>query len=220
MDILEAIRDRHSTRAFLDKPVGIETVQAILDIAKYAPSGANTQPWFVVAVTGEIKQKIGHAIIKAREANTSENPDYNYYPTHWRDPYKTRRKTCGLALYSALHIDYEDKAKRKEAWYRNYYFFNAPVGLLFFMDKDLEKGSFMDMGMFMQNVMLAAKGFGLDTCPEASLAEYPDIVRNIVGVSNEKLLLAGLALGYKDSHHPVNQYQTERDPRFIKFLGF
>lgn len=222
MDILKAIRDRHSTRAFLNTQVNQETIQSILETAKYAPSGANTQPWNVVSVTGEWIQKIGNAIVEAKEALIPENPDYYYYPRHWRDPYKKRRKDCGLALYSAINVAYEDKAKRKEAWYRNYYFFNAPVGLLFFIDQDLEKGSWMDMGMFIQNVMLAAKAFGLDTCPQASLAEYPDIVRKILGVPSEKLLLAGMALGYKDEKQPINQYHTEREPvrSFSQFFGF
>lgn len=222
MDILEAIKDRHSTRAFLKTPVSQETIQAILEVAKYAPSGANIQPWFVVAITGEFQQKIGQAITKAREAQAPENPDYQYYPTLWRDPYKKRRQACGLALYSALQIPYGDKAKRKEVWDQNYYFFGAPAGLLFFIDRDLEKGSWMDMGMFIQNVMLAARGLGLDTCPQASLAEYPDIVRNIVGIPAEKVLLCGMALGYKDKLQPVNQYQTDREPlsNFTQFLGF
>ncbi len=222
MEILEAIQNRHSTRAFLKTKVSRETIQNILEIAKFAPSGANTQPWFVIAVTGDIQQKIGQAIIHARESQIPENPDYHYYPTQWRDPYKTRRKDCGLALYSALHIAYEDKEKRKEAWYRNYYFFGAPAGLLFFLDRDLEKGSWIDMGMFIQNVMLAARGFGLDTCPQASLAEYPDLVRGILGMPPEKLLLCGMALGYKDKQQPVNRYQTERETAatFSQFFGF
>lgn len=222
MDVLEAIKERHSTRAFLNTQVSQETIQSILEIAKFAPSGANIQPWFVVAITGALQQQIGDAILKARQNKIPENPDYQYYPTQWRDPYKKRRQACGLALYSALNIAYGDKEKRQEAWNRNYYFFGAPVGLLFFMDRDLEKGSWMDMGMFIQNVMLAARGFGLDTCPQASLAEFPDIVRRIVAVPSEKVLLCGMALGYQDKTVPVNQYRTQRESvsDFSQFLGF
>lgn len=222
MNVFEAITDRHSTRAFLNTPVPESTIHSILDIAKFAPSGANIQPWLVVAVAGSIIQKIGQTITDAKEAKIPENPDYQYYPKNWRDPYKKRRKDCGLALYSALQIAYGDQEKRKEAWYRNYYFFGAPAGLLFFMDRDLDAGSFMDMGMFIQNVMLAARGFGLDTCPQASLAEYPDLIRKIVGLPKEKLLLCGMALGYKDKEQAVNQYQTERElaSTFSQFLGF
>ena len=222
MDVLEAIPGRKSTRAFLNKPVNLQSIQTILDVARFAPSGVNTQPWHVIAVTNEYITQIGDRITEARDAGIPENPDYQYYPTTWLEPYKSRRKACGLALYSAINIDIEETEKRKAQWYLNYYFFGAPVGLLFFLDAALEKGSWVDMGMFIQNVMLAARGLGLETCPEASLAEYPDIVRNIVGVSKDKFLICGMAVGYADYSHPINQYRTTREPvgSFTHFLGF
>jgi len=221
LNVLEAIKGRHSARAFLNLSVDKKSITTILEVARFAPSGVNTQPWEVVVVQGNYIQQIGDAIIAAREAGTPENPDYHYYPTEWIEPYKSRRKACGLALYSSINITLQDKEKRKEAWYRNYYFFGAPIGLLFFLETKLEKGSWIDMGMFIQNVMLAARGIGLETCPQASLAEYPDIVRGIVGVSKEKALLCGMALGYEDQNHPINQYRTEREPveKFTTFLG-
>lgn len=220
MEVSEAIKNRHSCRAFLDKPVKQEIILQILEIARFAPSGVNTQPWQVSVVSGSIKQKIGEAIIREREAGVPENPDYHYYPTEWREPYKTRRKACGLALYSSIQIALEEKEKRKAAWYRNYFFFGAPVGLLFFLDKDLEKGSWVDMGMFIQNVMLAARGLGLETCPQAAMAEYPDIVRGLLQIPSEKALLCGMALGYEDLNHPINQYRTTREPinSFTRFF--
>ncbi len=215
LDILVAIEGRHSTRAFLKKPISEQTIESILSSARYAPSGVNTQPWQVVVLQGALKEKIGNAIIEARDAGIQENPDYAYYPSQWREPYKSRRKACGLALYSALHIDKEDTEKRKVAWYRNYHFFEAPVGLLFFIDKDLEKGSWLDMGMFIQNVMLAAKAYGLGTCPQAALAEYPDIVRSFLAkntsITNQHALICGMALGFADNTHPINQYRTTRE---------
>ena len=222
MDVITAIRERHSTRAFLDKPVTLESVEQILDAARFAASGVNSQPWQVVVVTGQLIQRIGDVIVEAREHAIPENPDYYYYPREWREPYKSRRKACGLALYSSIGIGLEDKDKRKTAWYRNYYFFGAPVGLLFFLDRFLEKGSWVDMGLFIQNVMLAARGLGLETCPEASLAEYPDRVRDIVGISQDKALVCGMALGYEDKSQPINQYRTSREPvqSFTQFLGF
>lgn len=210
LNVLEAIQGRHSTRAFLETPVSKNMIEQILNIARFAPSGVNTQPWKVVVVTKNYQQKIGASIIQARESNILENPDYHYYPTEWFEPYKSRRKACGLALYSSINISLEEKEKRKIAWYRNYYFFGAPVGLLFFIDKRLEKGSWVDMGMFIQNVMLAARGFGLETCPQASLAEYPDLVRNIVEVPFDYALICGMALGYEDKEASINQYRTDR----------
>lgn len=212
MDILEAIRTRYSTRAFLDKPVPRETIEAILDVARQAPSGGNTQPWEVAVVTGRTKRRIGEAIISARDSGIPDNADYAYYPARWEEPYNARRKACGLALYRALGIGRDDAAARKEAWYRNYHFFGAPVGLLFFIDARLAKGSWVDMGMFIQTVMLAAQGHGLGTCPQAALAEYPDIVREILGISADKHLICGVALGYEDPAAPINGYRTERDP--------
>ena len=212
MDIITAIRDRHCFRAFLDRPVEPELVHTILDIARWAPSGVNSQPWQVAVVRGKTRERIGDAIIAAREAGQKENPDYPYYPDEWREPYVSRRKTCGLALYQALGIGREDRDKRIEAWYRNYRFFGAPVGLLFFMDRGLQTGSFLDMGMFLQNIMLAAREYGLETCPQASLAEYPDIVREILELPDDRLLLCGMALGYPDPDAPVNRFRLEREP--------
>ena len=222
MDIITAIKDRRSVRAFLPKPVPQNTVLEILEAAKFAPSGVNTQPWHVIIVTGNYIQKIGDEIVKAREKNVTENPDYHYYPTEWVDPYKSRRKACGLALYSAVNITLEETEARKAQWYRNYYFFGAPVGLLFFVDAKLKKGSWVDMGLFIENVMLAARSFGLETCPQASLAEYPDIVRKITEVPKTKSLICGMAMGFADWQHPINQYRTTRESvaTFTKFLGF
>lgn len=220
--MLNIIKNRHSTRAFLDKPVTQDHIRTILDAARFAPSGVNTQPWSVVVVTKDVIQQIGDAIIAAREAGIPENPDYHYYPTEWVEPYKARRKACGLALYSAVNIGLNEPDKRKTQWYKNYYFFGAPVGLLFFLDAKLEKGSWVDMGMFIQNIMLAARTLDLETCPQASLAEYPDIVRKIVNILKEKRLLCGMAIGFEDKTHPINQYRTTREPvdSFTTFLGF
>lgn len=222
MDALDIIKGRQSIRAYLSTAVKLDDIQVILETARFSPSGVNTQPWQVVVVTKNYIEQIGTAIIEAREKKIPENPDYHYYPTQWIEPYKSRRKACGLALYSAVNITLEETEKRKAQWYRNYYFFGAPVGLLFFLDKSLEKGSWVDMGLFIQNVMLAARALGLETCPQAALAEYPDIVRNIVGITNEKSLICGMALGYADHQAPINQYRTEREPvsSFTKFLGF
>lgn len=210
MDVIQAIKTRSSTRAFLDKPVDRETVEAILDTARWAPSGGNLQPWRVVVLTGESKQRIGDEIIAAREAGIKEHPDQPYYPTEWFEPYKSRRKASGLALYQALGIKREDMQRRKEVWDRNYHFFDAPVGLLFFVDKRVKPGSLIDTGMFMQSVMITATAYGLATCPQVSLADYPDIIRDCVKVSDEYSLVCAMSLGYADSKAAVNSYRTER----------
>jgi len=212
MDVLEAMRGRKSTRAYLDKPVARATVEAILDAARWAPSGVDSQPWKVAVVSGTTKERISSDLLAARTAKQPENPDYAYYPSEWQEPYKSRRKATGLALYAALKIGKDDPQARMKAWNNNYRFFGAPVGLLFFVDRALAQGAWVDMGMFIENVMLAARGHGLDTCPQAALAEYPDIVRGILNFPNTHALVCGMALGYADHAHPVNNYRTERAP--------
>lgn len=212
MDTLTAITSRWSCRAYLDKPVDPQLVTRILDTARWAPSGTNMQPWQVAVVTGKTKQTISEKIIAAREAGQAESPDYQYYPTSWEEPYKSRRKATGLALYGALEIERGDEVRQKEAWYNNYRFFGAPVGLLFFINANLAKGSWLDMGMFIQSVMLAANSLGLASCPQFSLAEFPTIVRAELGIAESQHMVAGLSLGYADPDHPVNNYRLEREP--------
>lgn len=208
---LAIIRDRRSVRAFLDKPVSQELVKQVLETARWAPSGVNTQPWHVAVLGTIARHAISSAIIDARTKGIPEDPDYHYYPDHWVEPYKSRRKACGLALYGALNINKDDLERRKQQWYRNYIFFNAPVGLIFYLDKTLCKGSWMDMGMFIQNVMLAARAVGLETCPQAALAEYPNIIRKTLALSEDYHIVCGMALGYADWADPVNSYRTERE---------
>lgn len=220
MNAIEAITNRSSIRAYLDKPVPKTMVESILETARWAPSGTNTQPWKVEVVTGATKQKITESLVAARMENVTQNPDYAYYPGNWREPYITRRKVCGLMLYKALGIGKDDADRKLKAWLANYDFFGAPVGLLFFIDKIMMgHGSFLDMGMFMQSVMIAATANGLATCPQASLADYPDIVRGILAMPDSLALVCGMALGYADMNAPVNQYRTEREPvmTFAKF---
>ena len=212
MDTLEAMRHRASTRAYLNAPVARDTVEAILDAARWAPSGVNTQPWHVAVVSGETKQRISAALLAARVAKEPERPDYRYYPLQWEEPYKSRRMVCGLAMYKALNISREDTERRVKTWNLNYAFFGAPVGLFFSLDRALSQGSWLDMGMFIQNVMLAARNFGLATCPQAALAEYPDIVRRHLGIPDSRAIVCGMALGYPDLSDPVNQYRTAREP--------
>lgn len=210
MELITAMKARRSTRAFLERDVEREKIRAILDAARWAPSGVNMQPWQVAVVRGESKRRIGEAIIAAHDAGQTETPDYRYYPSEWFEPYKSRRKATGLALYGALNIGREDTRARTEAWDNNYRFFGAPAGLLVFIDRRLGQGSWIDTGMFLQNLMLAAVGEGLATCPQASLAEYPNIVRDILGIDQQMALVCGLSLGYPDPQAPVNDYRTPR----------
>jgi nitroreductase len=210
MDILTAIKQRQAIRAFLDKPVPRERIEEILDAARWTPSGVNSQPWRVAVVQGAVRQRLGERMIAALEAGEKPAPEYDYYPPEWPEPYKTRRKQCGVALYQALGIGRDDEALRRASWYANYRFFDAPVGLLIFMDRQMGQGAWLDMGMFVQNLLLAARGHGLDTCPQASLADFPEIVRQELGIDDRWRLLCGIALGYQDPAAPVNRYRLPR----------
>ncbi|MBI1423125.1 MAG: nitroreductase [Gammaproteobacteria bacterium] len=212
MDTLQVMQARLCVRAFLDKPVGDELIREILAAARWAPSGTNTQPWQVAVLRGDTKASLTQRLLARREQHIDPNPDYAYYPDTWVDPYRRRRIACGKALYTALGIARDDKDRQKIAWENNYRFFGAPVGLIFLIDKQLNQGSWMDLGMFIQNVMLAAKALGLDTCPQASLAEYPDEVRELLGLSSEVAVVCGMALGYADMSQAVNQFRQAREP--------
>ncbi len=210
MDICTAIKERKSVRKFLDKPVDKNTIKKVLEVARWAPSGANCQPWRVEVVTGKTKDKITNAILEAKAQGVTETPEMDYYPETWKNPYKERRFKCGLALYSAIGIKRGDAEARKEAWYRNYSFFDAPVGLFFFMPKCLGIGYLVDMGIFIQTVALAAMEYGLATCIQASLAEYPKTVKKILEVPDTFSLICGMSLGYEDKEAKINQFRTTR----------
>ncbi|MEC9340845.1 MAG: nitroreductase [Pseudomonadota bacterium] len=210
MDVIEAMRDRISVRAYLNKPVAKETLEQVLEAARWAPSGTNTQPWQVVAVSGATRDRVAEALLARAQGGGEQTAHYDYYPEKFVEPYKGRRWRCGMQLYGALGITIEDKAARGEAMLNNFRFFGAPVGLFFYIDRVMAKGSWVDTGMFIQNVMLAARGFGLETVPQFALGMYPDVIAAQVEVPENHDLVCGLSLGYADYDHPLNRYRTER----------
>ena len=211
MNVKDALAQRKSTRAFLDRPVSRETILRILDAAAHAPSGTKAQPWQVAVVSGDKKLALQQALESAFRDGVKQHMDYQYYPLEWVEPYKTRRRACGLQMYTTLDISRDDKQKQLDQWALNYRAFDAPVMLLFFMDPIMQTGSFMDYGMFLQSIMLAAVEEGLATCPQAALGEYPDIVKTQLGYPEDSILLFGMALGYEDTAAKVNAYRTPRE---------
>lgn len=211
MELREAVLRRKSVRAYADRPVSRTQVERLLDLARHAPSGANTQPWLVAVVTGRTKHRLQQRLTQAFENGEPSRMDYPYYPEHWSSPYRERRFACGMQLYRALNIQREDIKQRRAQWAANYRAFDAPVMLFFFIDDRLARGSWIDYGMFLQTLMLAAVDEGLSTCPQAALAEYPDIVRDELGYASHLLLLCGMALGYEDTSSPANSYRTPRE---------
>ena len=211
MNVIKALEQRKSTRAFLSKEVEQEKINTILNAARHAPSGTNTQPWQVAVVTGKAKIKLQTKIEQAFRAGDKGKADYTYYPDVWQQPYASRRKECGLLMYKTLGIRREDKERQINQWAANYRAFDAPVLLLFFMDDVMQTGSYIDYGMFLQSVMLAAVDQGLASCPQASIADYPEIIKAELGYPEETVLLCGMALGYEDKDALVNSYRTSRE---------
>jgi len=211
MNVAEALQQRKSVRAFLDKDVDEEIINRVLDAARHAPSGANTQPWQVAVVSGDAKQKLQTEIESAFREGDKGKADYSYYPEEWIEPYKSRRIACGMQLYSTLKIARADKQGQRDQWAANYRAFDAPVMLLFFMDKHMQTGSFIDYGMFLQSVMLVALEQGLATCPQAALADYAEIIKRALGYPADTVLLCGMSLGYEDEAALVNSYRTPRE---------
>lgn len=223
MHVDDAIRSRKSVRRFLPAPVPASTVRHILEVAARAPSGNNVQPWRVYAVAGEARERLCADILEAATTDPDRHqPEYAYYPTSWHEPYLERRRRCGFGLYATLGIARDDKVARERQMLRNYTFFDAPVGLLVTLDRRLNTGSFMDVGMFLQNIMVAARAQGLHTCAQAAFAWFHGVVRRHLPLDDSEILLCGVALGHEDTAAPENAFITERaaPEEFSSFHGF
>ncbi|CAM5778143.1 MAG: nitroreductase [Pseudomonadota bacterium] len=223
MHVDEAIRSRKSVRRFLPTPVPAAVVSHILNVAARAPSGNNVQPWRVYVVAGERRDKLCDAIVEAASGDPDRHqPEYAYYPTSWFEPYLERRRRCGFGLYATLDIARDDKVARERQMLRNYTFFDAPVGLIVTLDRRLNTGSFMDVGMFIQNILVAARAQGLHTCAQAAFAWFHKIAREQLPMGDNEILLCGIALGHEDVDAPENAFITERAglDEFVSFHGF
>ena len=209
-----AITSRRSVRAFLPTTVPNEVVQKILSTAARAPSGTNIQPWRVYVLTGNRLKQLSDAILAAYndpEIAKAHSEAYPYYPKEWVSPYIERRRKIGWDLYGLLGITREDKDKMRHQHGRNYLFFDAPVGLIFSIDRVLEQGSWLDYGMFLQNIMVAARGRGLDTCPQAAFNPFQRVIREQLRMPENEVLVCGMALGYSDPDAIENHLTTERE---------
>lgn len=215
----EAITSRISARAFLDKPVAREDIADILRVASRAPSGTNCQPWQVYVLQGESRSTLVEAVCNAHD-QIRANPglasqyveEYDYYPTQWTSPYIDRRRENGWGLYGLLGIGKADKDKMHIQHQRNFRFFDAPVGLMFTVDRVMGRGSLVDYGAFLQNIMVAARARGLHTCPQAAWNTFSSIVKTHIGAGANEMLVCGMALGYADESAIVNTFHTPREP--------
>jgi nitroreductase len=210
-----AIASRRSIRSFLSTPVAHEEIESILDIARFCATGVNMQPWRVHVVTGEAKTHLSSAI-----AEIDNNPSlsnhledaYEYYPREWTSPYVDRRRKVGWELYGLLGIAKGDKQRMHAQHGRNYHFFDAPVGLIFTIDRVLAEGSLLDYGMFLQAVMVAARGRNLHTCPQAAFLKFHNVISRALDIPADQMLVCGMSLGYADESSIENTLVTDREP--------
>jgi len=214
-----AITSRMSARAFLPTAVPRATLEHLLELASRAPSGTNTQPWKVYVLQGHSRDSLVGKVCAAHDALRADpslaqtyREEYDYYPTQWVSPYIDRRRENGWSLYGLLGIGKGDKDRMHAQHQRNFRFFDAPVGLMFTLDRVMGQGSLVDYGMFLQNLMVAARGHGLHTCPQAAWNGFASIILPHIGAGENEMLVCGMALGYADPQDKVNRFHTPREP--------
>ena len=214
-----AITSRMSVRAFTNEPVEKQLLTHLLEVASRSPSGTNTQPWKVYVLQGASRDSLVEQVCAAHDAVRADPSlaaqyveEYDYYPQKWVSPYIDRRRENGWGLYGLLGIGKGDKDQMHAQHQRNYCFFDAPVGLMFTMDRVLGRGSLVDYGMFLQNIMVAARGHGLSTCPQAAWNGFAKIILPHIGAGPDEMLVCGMALGYADEAATVNSFHTPRVP--------
>jgi nitroreductase len=215
----DAMESRFSARAFLPKPVARETIEDLLRLGSRAPSGTNTQPWNVYVLQGGSRDSLVRKVCAAHDA-IYRNPalasdyveEYDYYPERWASPYIDRRRENGWGLYGLLGIAKGEKDKMHAQHQRNFRFFDAPVGLMFTLDRIMGRGSLLDYGAFLQNIMVAARARGLHTCPQAAWNGFAKIILPHIGATGDEMLVCGMSMGYADESNKVNGFYTPREP--------
>lgn len=223
--IAYAIGTRRAVRAFRPDPVPRHSVEELLALAARAPSGTNMQPWRCHVVAGPVRDALCAGLIEAHAAQAAglaeHHSEYAYYPEEFFEPYLSRRRKVGWDLYRLLGIARGEKERMQAQHARNLDFFGAPVGLIVTIDRRLKIGSWLDCGMFLQNLMIAARGQGLDTCPQAAFAPFHAVIRKHVPLAGEEIVVCAMALGYADPEAPENRLATERAPieEFVTFHG-
>lgn len=220
----EALRTRRSVRAFRSTPVARTEVEELLQLASRSPSGSNIQPWKVHVFSGEKRREITRTILEAIDRGPREQyrREWNYYPQHWREPYIGRRRKIGWDMYGLLGIPKGDFEATERQRRQNYEFFGAPVGMMFTLEEDLEIGSWLDLGIYIGALAIAARGRGLDTCAQAAFADFHTLIRPLLGIPDNQIVICGMALGYADEEATVNRLVTERAPlaQYASFDGF
>ncbi|SDP61476.1 Nitroreductase [Ralstonia sp. 25mfcol4.1] len=218
--VASAVTSRRSVRAFKPRPIRQETVEQILQEAAAAPSGANIQPWRVYVVAGTVKDELANILVAAHRAGAAPPP--THFPEPLPDLFRTRLIDFGARYYASLGIDRNDTAARSRQTEKNFSFFGAPVGLIISIDRRLKPHSWIDIGLFAQNLMIAAKARGIDTCPQVAFAPYHAQIASYLNMPAEEVTAFGMSLGFGDPEAEVNQTRMprERVQDFARLLGF
>ena len=223
MYVSDAVKSRFSCRAFTKKPVSKELIKEILDVAKQAPSGGNLQPWHIHVISGKkLDQIVSDIESKITDMPMGEKTEYDVYPPHLWEPYRSRRFKCGEDLYKSINIPREDKGARLSQLAKNLRFFDAPVGLFVYIDRKMGPPQWSDVGMFLQTVMLIAREKGLHSCAQEAWAMWHSTVNKHLVVDDKFMLFCGMGIGYADESHPINSWRTDREAvdNFTTFYGF
>ncbi|MBL4740471.1 MAG: nitroreductase [Sneathiella sp.] len=222
MRVSEAIKSRKSVRQFTNAPVSESQVRDLLEVSKWAPSGGNLQPWKIQALTGAPLKALVDDVADKLMTGVEETPEYNVYPPELTEPYRTRRRVVGQALYDLIGVPRSDTPGKLKQLAKNFEFFGAPVGIFFILDRQMEIGQYADLGMLMQNIMLLAREMGLHTCPQEAWARWPETISKHLDVPENEMVFCGMALGYMDGEAIINQLQSERDDfdQLITMRGF
>ena len=212
--VLEALKNRSSKRAYIDKKIPEDILEKILEAAANTPSGANMQPWITYAISNkETLENIGNDIIKAMNNGIENDQFIQYYPIKWTNPYKKRRIITGAGLYKLMEVDRKDDETRLKMWHDNFRWFGAQTVLFVFTDKaniDEAQGALIDCGAYMQSIMLAAQEFGIDSCPQGSTTEFGKVIAKTLTIPDNLALLYSVVLGYSDKEAKINSYQPSR----------
>jgi len=206
----DALISRRSIRSFQNKPVPSDLMRRILEAARWAPSGSNIQPWKVHVLNGDARRKYTDAMIAAEKSGEPRDMQYHYYPTEFREQFLSRRRACGFGLYGAMDIAREDREARREAFVSNFRFFGAATGLIFWIPSELEHGSWLDYGTFIQSISVAARGWGLSTIAQGALGEFPHVAHEMFEVGDDFTLIGGMSIGWPVEGSPVNLFQPDR----------
>ncbi len=210
MKVSEAIKARKSVRAFLDKPVEKEILYKLFDIARFAPSGHNVQPWEIIVLTGKTKKQLSDALVEAVKSGIDRQYDYIYEVKDMPQYIKDRRKACNTRVFEFKKLDPKDKVALQEHILENFKFFNAPVELLLLREKNLGENTFIDIGIMAQTIMLLALEFGLATCPKTSIAAYAPVIKKTLNIPDNKMVVMGISLGYPDNDAYINKLTMDR----------